>query len=314
MAAATELDDAGPLLAGRGSPARWPPADRRRSRPRGPRQPAPAGRRRSGSGSADTSSRITSQPRGRTGSARAAGRGRSRAARCGPPAGREPPWSRRTRTSASPPHHPGSLLANTAVTPRPRRYPRARVHAMSTRRRDRHQRGLRGPLALPNPYGRPGPPSPAGGSGRLLRRLGALGGRPDRRVLPGRPGGGHLRDRGRAEPAAVLGRRPGAAGRGRGGRRRADGAGGGLPPPARAPRGQPARAADPGLPHDRRAAVGADRPTGQRTSTPKTGWRTRGSALFASRRGLRSRPLAPWVSAPDGRVELHLRGSAGHVR
>lgn len=25
---------------------------------------------------------------------------------------------------------------------------------MSTRRRDRHQRGLRGPLALPNPYGR----------------------------------------------------------------------------------------------------------------------------------------------------------------
>jgi hypothetical protein len=33
---------------------------------------------------------------------------------------------------------------------------------MSTRRRDRHQRGLRGPLALPNPYGRPArPPRPA---------------------------------------------------------------------------------------------------------------------------------------------------------
>lgn len=29
---------------------------------------------------------------------------------------------------------------------------------MSTRRRDRHQRGLRGPLALPNPYGRPARP------------------------------------------------------------------------------------------------------------------------------------------------------------
>ena len=34
---------------------------------------------------------------------------------------------------------------------------------MSTRRRDRHQRGLRGPLALPNPYGgRARPPRPAG--------------------------------------------------------------------------------------------------------------------------------------------------------
>jgi hypothetical protein len=34
---------------------------------------------------------------------------------------------------------------------------------MSTRRRDRHQRGLRGPLALPNPYGRPAsPPRRAG--------------------------------------------------------------------------------------------------------------------------------------------------------
>ena len=33
---------------------------------------------------------------------------------------------------------------------------------MSTRRRDRHQRGLRGPLALPNPYGGPArPPRPA---------------------------------------------------------------------------------------------------------------------------------------------------------
>jgi hypothetical protein len=33
---------------------------------------------------------------------------------------------------------------------------------MSTRRRDRHQRGLRGPLALPNPYGgRARPPRPA---------------------------------------------------------------------------------------------------------------------------------------------------------
>lgn len=33
---------------------------------------------------------------------------------------------------------------------------------MSTRRRDRHQRGLRGPLALPNPYGRRAqPPRPA---------------------------------------------------------------------------------------------------------------------------------------------------------
>jgi hypothetical protein len=29
---------------------------------------------------------------------------------------------------------------------------------MSTRRRDRHQRGLRGPLALPNPFGRPARP------------------------------------------------------------------------------------------------------------------------------------------------------------
>lgn len=36
---------------------------------------------------------------------------------------------------------------------------------MSTRRRDRHQRGLRGPLALPNPYGgRARPPRPAGRS------------------------------------------------------------------------------------------------------------------------------------------------------
>ncbi|WP_041790278.1 metallopeptidase family protein [Microlunatus phosphovorus] len=33
---------------------------------------------------------------------------------------------------------------------------------MSTRRKDRHQRGLRGPLALPNPYGaRARPPRPA---------------------------------------------------------------------------------------------------------------------------------------------------------
>lgn len=36
---------------------------------------------------------------------------------------------------------------------------------MSTRRRDRHQRGLRGPLALPNPYGgRARPPRPVGRS------------------------------------------------------------------------------------------------------------------------------------------------------
>ena len=265
MTPATQLHDAGPLFPRAAArPDRRAPADRRRTRPRGPRRPAPAGRRRWAPDRPSAPAGSPPSPGGRTGSARAAGRGRSRAARCGPPTGRGRRWSRRTRRSASPPQHPGSLLANNAVTPRPRRYPRARVHAMSTRRRDRHQRGLRGPLALPNSVRWPGPTTAAGRSRRLLRRLGALRGRPDRRVLPGRPGGGHLRDRGRAGAAAVLGGRPGPAGRGRRGRRRADGAGGRLPPPARAPGRQPARAADPGLPHHRGAAVRPDRSPGQR--------------------------------------------------